>query len=292
MSKDSIWITGAEGRLGSALVQLLKKDVKNKVVGTDRDVDVTDMEAVDHAANVYHPNIVINCASISDAECCEKDMVEAFRVNALGARNLASATRRLNAKLIQLSTDDVFDGKASGRMTEFDIPDPQTVYGKSKLAGENYVRELNPRHLIIRSSWVYGAADGETAQDYFAYVVEQGKNQRSFEAPFDRISTPTSAGELARFICSLLDKTEYGIYHASCEGVCSRYEFARTILALMGYDPALVKGTFSSHNGRQISTLLENLMMKMTEIHTMPQWMDDLKAYVEEYKSRKAEQEE
>ena len=102
-------------------------------------------------------------------------MVEAFRVNALGARNLAAVTRRLNAKLIQLSTDDVFDGKSSGRMTEFDFPDPQTVYGKSKLAGENYVKELNPKHLIIRSSWVYGAASGEAHQDYFSYVVEKGK---------------------------------------------------------------------------------------------------------------------
>lgn len=284
MSKDSIWITGAEGRLGSALVQLLKEDMKNKVVGTDKDVDVTDMEAVEQAANVYHPNIVINCASISDIECCENNMVEAFRVNALGARNLAAVTRRLNAKLIQLSTDDVFDGKSSGPMTEFDIPDPKTVYGKSKFAGENYVKELNPKHLIIRSSWVYGAADGEKAQDYFSYVAGQGKSQTSFEAPYDRISTPTSAGELARFISSLLDKTEYGIYHASCEGVCSRYEFARTILGLMGYDPSLVKGTFSSRDGKQVSTILENLMMKMTEIYTMPQWLDDLKAYVAEYK--------
>ncbi len=290
MSKNSIWITGAEGRLGSALVQLLKENVNNKVVGTDKkDVDVTDIEAVDQAANVYHPNIVINCASISDVACCEENMVEAFRVNALGARNLAAVTRRLNAKLIQLSTDDVFDGKSSGRMTEFDIPDPQTIYGKSKLAGENYVKELNPKHLIIRSSWVYGAAGEKVEQDYFSYVVEHGKNQTSFEAPFDKISTPTSAGELARFIDSLLDKTEYGIYHASCEGVCSRYEFAKTILALMGYDTSLVRGTFSENNGRQVSTLLENLMMKMTEIYTMPQWIDDLKGYVEEVKGTQPE---
>lgn len=289
MSKNSIWITGAEGRLGSALIQLLKKDVENKVVGTDKDVDVTDMEMVDQTANVYRPNIVINCASISDVECCEKNMVEAFRVNALGARNLAAAARRMNAKLIQLSTDDVFDGKGSGHLTEFDLPDPRTIYGKSKLAGENYVKELNPKHLIIRSSWVYGAASDGLRQDYFSYVVEQGRNHTPFEAPLDRISTPTSAGELARFISCLLNKTEYGIYHASCEGMCSRHEFAKTILALMGYDTSLVKGNFSEKNGRQVSTLLENLMMKMTEIYTMPQWIDDLKAYVDEYKATKAE---
>lgn len=119
-----------------------------------------DMQAVDHAMDVYRPTIVINCASISDAEYCESHMVEAFKINALGARNLASASRRINAKMIQLSTDDIFDGKTSGRLTEYDTPAPQTVYGKSKLAGENYVRELNPKHLIIRSSWVYSAAKG------------------------------------------------------------------------------------------------------------------------------------
>lgn len=290
MLKNSIWITGAEGRLGSALVQLLKADVGNKVVGTDKDVDITDMEMVDQSIGVYRPGIVINCASISNVEYCERHMVEAFKVNALGARNLAAAARRMNAKIIHLSTDDIFDGNVSGNLTEFDMPNPQTVYGKSKLAGEEYVKELNPKHLIIRSSWVYGTASGTSEQDFFHYVAECGRNNTPFEAPLDKISTPTSASELARFISVLLDKTEYGVYHASCEGVCTRHEFAKTILALMGYNTALVKGIFSEKNGRQTSTLLENLMMKMTEIYTMPQWMDDLKAYVEQVKQENVTQ--
>lgn len=287
MQKNSIWITGAEGRLGSALVQLLKKDVNNKVVGTDKDVDITNMKEVDQAVNVYRPNIVINCASISDTNYCEQNMVEAFKVNALGARNLATAARRVNAKIVQLSTDDIFDGKTSGHLTEFDIPDPQTAYGKSKLAAENYVKALNPKHLIVRSSWVYGAANGSLQQDYFSYVVDHGKSNTPFEAPLDVISTPTSANELANFIICLLDKTEYGIYHASCEGICTRNEFAKTILILMGYDPSLAKGTFARKDGKQVSTLLENLMMKMTEIYTMPQWMDALQAYVKLIKNTK-----
>ena len=168
MLKNAIWITGAEGRLGSALVALLKKDMGIKVVGTDLDVDITDMEAVEQCMKVYRPNVVINCASISDAEYCEKNMVEAFKVNALGARNLAAASRSANAKMIHLSTDDVFSGKAAGRLTEFDMPDPQSVYGKSKFAGENYVKELNPKHLIIRSSWVYGAANDDAMEDYYS----------------------------------------------------------------------------------------------------------------------------
>lgn len=281
MSKNAIWVTGAEGRLGSALVALLKKDVEHKVVGTDLDVDITDMEAVEQCIKVYRPNIVINCASISDADYCEQNMVKAFKVNALGARNLAAASRSANAKMIQLSTDDVFSGKSSVHLTEFDRPDPQSVYGRSKYAGENYVRELNPKHLIVRSSWVYGAANDDAKEDYFSYVVKHGKSNTAFEAPLDRIGSPTSADVLADFICCMLDKAEYGIYHASCDGMCSRHEFATSILALMGYDTSLAKGYFSVENRGRISILLDNLMMKMTEIYTMPQWFDELKGYVE-----------
>lgn len=283
MLKNAIWITGAEGRLGSALVELLKQDMDNKVVGTDMDVDITDMEAVEQAIKVYRPNIVINCASVSDAEYCGQNMVKAFKVNALGARNLAAASRSANAKIIQLSTDDVFSGKKAGRLTEFDQPDPESVYGKSKFAGENYVKELNPKHLIVRSSWVYGAANENAKEDYFAYVVRCGKSKTPFEAPLDRIGSPTSADVLAGFINCLLDKTEYGVYHASCEGMCSRHEFATAILALTGYDTELAKGYFSVENRGRISILLENLMMKMTEIYTMPQWFDELKSYIEKH---------
>ena len=290
MPKQSIWVTGAEGRLGCALVKLLKQDVGNKVVGTDKDVDITIMEDVEQSATIYRPNVIINCASISDREYCEQNLVEAFRVNALGARNLAAAARRVNARIIQLSTDDIFEGNQAGALTEFDLPSPRTAYGKSKLAAENYVRDLCPRHLIVRSSWVYGGGSGSTEkQDYFMYVDRHGRNGTPFDAPVDVVSTPTSASELARFVCCLLDTTEYGIYHASCEGMCTRFEFAKTILSLMGYDVSLVRETRAAQDGRQICTLLENLMMKMTEIYTMPDWLEDLKAYVELVKQTEAE---
>lgn len=276
MNGNTIWITGASGRLGVELIKVLEENVNNKIIGTDTDIDVTDMHAVNQAAEIYRPTVIINCASISDVDYCEKNMVEAFKVNALGARNLATAARKANAKIIQLSTDDIFEGKKSGSWTEFDTPEPLTVYGKSKLAAENYVRELNPKHLIIRSSWVYGTASG----DYFSYVVEHGKNGDKFEAPMDKISSPTSAKELAKFISILIDKAEYGIFHASCEGACSRFDFAKSILINMGYDTTLVKGVFSDNNTHS-STLLENLMMKMTETYDMPHWLDALKAYIE-----------
>lgn len=278
MLNQTIWITGAAGRLGAALVELLEQNSNYKIIGTDMDVDITDSKAVDQAVDIYRPAIVINCASISDASYCEEHMVEAFKVNALGARNLASSTRRINAKLIHLSTDDIFVGKTESGLTEFDTPAPETVYGKSKLAGENYVRELNPKHLIIRSSWVYGAGHN----DYFSYVLGHGKSQTPFDAPLDIISTPTSAKALSQFIQCLISKSEYGVYHASCEGMCSRYEFAKAILEITKHDSSLVRATTTPTG--QSSTHLENLMMKMTEIYTMPDWKDDLIAYINEIK--------
>lgn len=276
MQKNCIWITGASGRLGKALMRRLKKNKLLKVIGTDMDVDVTDMAAVKRYMEIYKPSVIIDCASLSNADYCESHMVEAFRVNALGARNLAAAARQHNAKILYISTDDVFCGEHARSKIEFDVPTPQTVYGKSKLAGESYVKELNPKHLIIRSSWVYGPDGG----DYLEFVLDKAKKGESFKAPLDKISTPTSSEALAAFIEVLLDKNEYGIYHASCEGACTRHEYARTILALAGYDPALAEGTYNEQDGAVVSTLLDNLMMKMTGIYEMPQWQDELKKYI------------
>lgn len=275
MAKNTIWVTGASGKLGKQLVKELKKNTDNKIIATDIDVDITDNELVENNVEIYRPTVIINCAAISDVDYCEKNMVEAFKVNALGARNLAAAARKVNAKIIHLSTDDVFAGNQGGKLTEFDTPNPSTVYGKSKYAGENYVRELNPKHLIIRSSWVYGQGE----DNYYSQVLEKAKIGEEFYVPLDRISTPTSALKLAEFIVSLVDKSEYGIYHASCEGACSRHEFARRILSLNGYSESLAKGYFAQGNNQVDSTLLENLMMKMTGIFEMPHWVDALVEY-------------
>lgn len=278
MSNNIIWIAGAKGSLGQALQEKFKKPT-NTVLVSDKDVDVTDLDAVLSYANMNSPEWIINCAGMTNPEECEKDMTSAFKVNALGARNLAIAARQLNAVIIQISTDDVFSGKNGGILTEFDRPDPVSIYGKSKLAGEEFVTSLNPKHIVVRSSWVYGYMK----DDFVSKVINFAKEQSVIKMPVDYIGSPTSADVLADFVEHLVNVEEYGIFHASCEGTCSRADFAREVLKYAGIDNCEIEDIYCGDTRkyyRPQNINLENLMMKMTGIYEMPRWKDALAAYM------------
>lgn len=278
MGKTKVWITGAKGRLGSTITKML--DYTEYIIYTsDQDVDISNMEQVMSYIEVCRPDIVINCAGYSDEVLCEKNQVMAYKANALGARNVAAATRKIGAKIIHISTDDVFSGEERKELTEFDMANPCSVYGKSKLAGENFVRDLNPRHLIIRSSWVYGG-EGNT-KDFVNDLLKRAKTESVINVPNDQISSPTSAKVLAEFILELLQTKEYGLYHASCEGSCTRYEFAKTVLKYAGIDGVQIKASFTEKGiVKAKCTLLRNLMMEITQLYQMPHWKDALKEYM------------
>ena len=137
-----VWIAGASGRLGSALSHRFGGNTAYKLVTSDRDVAVEDVSVVGRFADINHPDVIINCAGLTDVQACEANPEEAYKINAIGARNLATAARRIDAKFIQISTDDVFGGDEDKAFCEFDDPHPTTMYGKSKYAGEKLVREL------------------------------------------------------------------------------------------------------------------------------------------------------
>lgn len=277
MSKTKIWITGINGRLGGTIAKMIDC-MEYRVLASDLDVDITDMKSVTMFMEVNRPEVVINCAAFSGEEACEQDLVKAYHVNALGARNLAIASRKISAKIIHLSTDDVFEGGDETPKTEFDQPNSGRAYGKSKLAGENFVRELNPKHIIVRSSWVYGVS----GEDFVKYVLRKARKGEPISVKENQISSPTNARELAAFIMKLADTTEYGIFHAACQGSCSRYEFARTVLELQGMSTEEIERlVLPARQGKMQCTVLRNLMMEITGIYQMPHWKAALKDFIE-----------
>ncbi len=281
MSKTKIWITGSKGKIGRAIRKLAKAN-DYSVYTSDKDLDISNVEDVNSYVKVYRPNVIVNCAAITDLAECETNPYEAYRINAIGARNLAAAATAVGAKFIQMSTDDVFDGTNPAALNEFDNVNPITVYGKSKLAGENLVRDLNPKHIIVRSSWIYGNG----ANNYITNLIERAKADSVIQVPNDQFSSPTSATELAKCILKLIETNEYGIFHASCEGVVSRYDYAKKIIEFAGLsdqvtiEPVIATSIDTGIVNRSRYTILDNMMLKLTGAYEMPNWELALAEYM------------
>ena len=273
-----IWITGAEGHIGTALLNLLE-GVEYQLLPTDiEEVDITKIDEVTQFVHVNRPDVVINCAGLTDVQECENNVDEAYRVNAIGVRNVALAANEVNAKVIQISTDDVFDKESRIPYNEFDNVHPRTIYGKSKEAGEKILTQLLNRFVIIRSSWIYGI--GRDFVDEVLRNVGQGK---TMEVPNNQYAAPTSAKELAKVIRYFIDNEEYGLYHVVCPGSCSRYEFARTILEYSGKAGELdLYPVVIEDSARPTYSVLDNMMLRLTGIEEPKEWKTALKEYLDE----------
>ena len=273
-----IWITGAEGHIGTALLDLLE-GVEYQLLPTDiEEVDITKIDEVTQFVHVNRPDVVINCAGMTDVQECENNVDEAYRVNAIGVRNVALAANEVNAKVIQISTDDVFDKESRIPYNEFDNVHPRTIYGKSKEAGEKILTQLLNRFVIIRSSWIYGI--GRDFVDEVLRNVGQGK---AMEVPNNQYAAPTSAKELAKVIRYFIDNEEYGLYHVVCPGSCSRYEFARTILEYSGKAGELdLYPVVIEDSARPTYSVLDNMMLRLTGIEEPKEWKTALKEYLDE----------
>ena len=273
-----IWITGAEGHIGTALLDLLE-GVEYQLLPTDiEEVDITKIDEVTQFVHVNRPDVVINCAGMTDVQECENNVDEAYRVNAIGVRNVALAANEVNAKVIQISTDDVFDKESRIPYNEFDNVHPRTIYGKSKEAGEKILTQLLNRFVIIRSSWIYGI--GRAFVDEVLRNVGQGK---TMEVPNNQYAAPTSAKELAKVIRYFIDNEEYGLYHVVCPGSCSRYEFARTILEYSGKAGELdLYPVVIEDSARPTYSVLDNMMLRLTGIEEPKDWKAALKEYLDE----------
>ena len=274
-----LWIVGSESQVGKAILSVLDP-IELEVLCTDKEeLDITNTEDVLSYGEINRPDIIINCAAVTDPKLCEAEPELAYRVNALGARNLSLVARKHNAKIVQLSTDDVFDGHHTKPYTEFDDTHPLTVYGRSKRAGENYVKEFTHKHFIIRSTWVYGEG-----KNFVNALLQTAETETEAAIPTDQFGSPTSAKDLARIILHLIQTNEYGTYHATCKGKCSRYEFAEEILKLSGKKlkliPALAADVPTA--ARPAYAVLDNFILRIIDVYDMPPWQESLKEYLEE----------
>ncbi len=223
-----IYITGAKGQLGRTLMRRL---AHHTLLGTDLpEVDLTDLPAIRSSVGAFAPDIIIHAAAYTDVDGAARNPDLAFRVNALGTRNVAVASESVGAALLAISTNEVFDGTKAEPYMEFDATGPINPYAKSKLAAEQFIRDLTTRFYVVRTAWLYGFGGNNFVKKMISLADGQGR----LRVVTDEVSSPTYAEDLVTALEQLLLTGAYGIYHFTNEGACSRFEFAREILALSG----------------------------------------------------------
>lgn len=274
-----ILITGANGQLGRELQKQYKgKDVE--IIPTDvQELDITNVEMVYKFINEKRPDVIINCAAHTQVDKCEEQLDLAYKINTIGPKNLASAAFSIGAEIVQISTDYVFSGDGNTELTEFDTPDPQTVYGTTKLHGENFVKTLNPKHYILRTAWLYG--DGN---NFVKTMIKLSENHKELKVVNDQVGTPTSTVDLAKVVIKLIDEKNYGLFHCTCKGVCSWYDFAKEIFRLKNIDIDVIPCTteeFPRPAKRPKYSVLRNYMLEITTGDITKEWQESLKEYIE-----------
>lgn len=265
------------GHMGQALSEILRQKPYQLLLTDKESVDITVEGDVMHFINANRPDIIINCAGYNQTEFKDREEIDmAYKVNAVGARNLAQAAEVIQAKMIQLSTDDVFGKMSAQPYNEFDEASPMNIIGKSKYAGERMVTQLMTRYVIVRSSWIYGIGE-----DFIDVVLRAARSEEKKELFVNarEYAVPTSAQELAKVIVQLIEGEHYGVYHAVCTGgYCSREEYAREILRLSGMEDKLAIRV--KEDGLESYSVLDNMMLRINGLKEPADWKETLAEYM------------
>ena len=276
-----VLITGSKGQLGLELVKQLKIKGLYKIIDTDRDeLDIVDIDNVNEFILSSKPDVVINCAAHTAVDLCETDIENAYKINAIGPRNLAIACEKVNAKFVQVSTDYVFDGNIDRPYREDDNTCPNSIYGSSKLMGENFTKEFCSRHFIVRTAWLYG--DGN---NFVRTMLKLSETNKEINVVNDQFGSPTSTVDLAKAIIELIHTEHYGTYHGTCEGKCSWYDFAQKIFEISNIDIKVNPVTSEEYKRpapRPAYSVLDNFMLKLVGLNSFRNWEDALIEYLNE----------
>ena len=291
-----ILITGSNGQLGNELQKIVatgkaeigavSEEIKNaEVFAMDVDIlDITNLEQVKKVLNEVKPDVVINCAAATNVDGCEANQDLAFKINSLGPRNLAMVAEELGAKIVQVSTDYVFSGVGETPLKECDLVAPVSVYGKTKLLGEEFVREFSSKYYIVRTAWLYGYV----GHNFVYTMMKLGKDRDTLSVVNDQLGNPTHANDLAYHILKLIQTEEYGVYHCTGKGECSWFDFASEIMKLSGRNCTVnpctseeYKSMYPNSADRPAYSSLDNMMLRCTIGDEMRDWKDALKTFMD-----------
>ncbi len=280
----NIIVTGCRGQLGIAVNRLLGASEEYRLINTDvEELDITNVAEVLKLARDVKPYAIINCAAYTAVDAAESHLDLNYQINAIGPRNLAIAATDTGAKLVHISTDYVFPGNSEAPLTEFDPVGPQSVYGKTKLAGENFVKDFAKDYFIIRTAWLYGEG-----KNFVRTMLGLSEKFDEVSVVCDQFGSPTSTAELAKAIACLLPTDNYGLFHGTCEGSTSWDEFTREIFRLAGKTTKVNSVTTEEYTAahpqsakRPHYSILDNYMLRLTTDFRFKEWPEALDDYMQ-----------
>ena len=278
-------VIGANGQLGCDLVTAFSGKGDEVSGVTHADMEISDLSSVSHVLGDIQPQVIVNTAAMHHVENCEREPEKAFAVNAVGPRNLAHVARDLDAVLLHVSTDYVFDGSKGSPYFEDDEPRPLNAYGITKLAGEHFVRATTPKQFVVRTSGLYGKSPcrAKGGLNFIELMLKLAKERGEVRVVDNEFVSPTSTAELAGQLVQLSHSDCYGLYHATAEGSCSWFEFAREIFAITETPVRLkVAGPdeFPAKVARPKYSVLENRALKSRGLNAFKPWQDGLHKYL------------
>jgi dTDP-4-dehydrorhamnose reductase len=280
-----IVVIGSNGQLGNDVVAAFSANGDTVVGLTHDEIEVAEIDSVSRVLREAKPDVIVNTSAMHHVENCEKEPQKALAVNAIGPRNLSVAADDLGATLMHVSTDYVFDGMKNSPYVEEDAANPLNVYGISKLAGEHFVRRTAKKHFVIRSSGLYGKhpCRAKGGLNFIELMLKLSKERDELRVVDNEFVSPTSTAELAQQICVLSRSDAYGLYHATAEGSCSWYEFAKEIFATTGSSVRLVvagPNEFPAKVARPKYSVLENRALKTHGLNVFKSWQEGLHTYL------------
>ena len=282
-----IAVIGANGQLGHDVVRAFAEQRDEVRALTHEDIELSSLESVAACLRATRAEVVVNTAAMHNVESCEQQPGRAQEVNVVGARNLATATRDLGSVLIHVSTDYVFDGAKDTPYVESDEARPLNVYGRTKLEGEQFVQDINPKRFVLRTAALYGShpCRAKGGQNFVDLMLRLARERGRVRVVDNEFTSPTATADLARQIASLSRSDAYGLYHATAEGSCSWYEFAREIFRMAEVPVTLEVASpneFPAKVPRPEYSVLENRKLKSQNLNLFRPWQDGLHAYLSE----------